>query len=99
MIAARIERELKLSFSTALAEIHQEMAVLRASHAETELRAVNAERALAEAVSTRLAEVRDGEKGESGATLNVGHGPPSVSGYDGDLYLDGATGDIYQFRS
>jgi len=98
-IAGRIERELKLSFSTALAEIRQEMAVLRASRAENELRAANAERALADAVSARLAEVRDGERGERGAMLNVGRGPPAAGGHDGDLYFDGETGDVYQFRS
>lgn len=105
-IAASIGRDVKLSASVALAEVsialaavREEMAALRAQRAEIELRAVNAERALAEAASARLSEVRNGERGERGATLDVGNGPPSSGAHDGDLYVNAETGDLYRFRS
>lgn len=69
-VAARIEREVRLQVAAALAEIREEMAALRASRSEVELRAVNAERALADAVAARLADVRNGQDGEPGPPVD-----------------------------
>lgn len=85
---ARIEREVQLRVTAALstievrlAAVDAKMAELRAAKAESDLRAQNAERALAEAVAVRLAELKDGEPGPIGP-----QGPPgeSVKGDKGD---------------
>jgi hypothetical protein len=70
-VAARIERELKLSVSTMLAEARQEMSALRAARAET---ALYVERA--------IAGVRNGEMGPPGPpgeSIVGPQGPPGES--------------------
>jgi len=59
--AARIERDLRRDFAVGMAEIRQELEAVQRRGAEMELRAANAERALADAVRERLAAVRNGE--------------------------------------
>ncbi len=59
--AARIERDLRRDFAVSMAEIRQELELVQRRGAEMELRAVTAERALAESVRERLATVRDGD--------------------------------------
>lgn len=78
--AAKIERDLRLSLSVTLAEVREEMATLRARTAESELRVVNAERALTDAVTGRLATVKDGEPGPPGPPGIGESGPPGTPG-------------------
>jgi len=84
-IVGRAERELRLQVQTLLSEVREEVAAIRASSAETELRL---ERALAE----KLAAVRDGPPGPPGARGEPGPpgqaiqgppGPPGERGEDG----------------
>ena len=88
--AARLERDLKLSVGTMLAELRGELSALRASRAETELR-------LDRAVAARLAELQDGppgpagERGERGEAGEAIAGPPGVQGIPGP---PGAPGDV-----
>jgi Collagen triple helix repeat (20 copies) len=89
--AARIERDLKLSVGSMLAELRGELSALRASRAETELR-------LDRAVAARLAELQDGppgpaggrgERGEAGEAIE---GPPGVQGIPGPPGAPGEAG-------
>ena len=89
--ATRIERDLKLSVGTMLAEIREEMSALRASRAETELR-------LDRAVAARLAELQSGapgppgERGERGEAGEAIEGPPGVQGIPGPPGAPGEAG-------
>lgn len=88
-VAARIERELRLTVSVMLAEIREEMSGLRASRAESELRA---ERAIAERLTT-LQDGPPGPQGEAGERGSPGEaiiGPPGEPGPPGP---PGATGE------
>ena len=38
-----------------------------------------------------------GDPGSDGKSISAGSGAPSASGNVGDLYVDTATGDLYQF--
>lgn len=76
---ARVERELRREFAIGMAEVRQELEALRRQAAENELRAVNAERALAESVRERLALVRDGQDGEPGTSVTIEDVRPLVS--------------------
>lgn len=80
-VAARIERELRARFDAMLAELRAEANAVRAVASEMELRAIKAERAHADIVAARVAEVRDGRDGVDG-----------VAGKDGDRGIDGAPG-------
>lgn len=92
-VAARIERESRLQLAAALAEIREELAGLRAAKAETELRAANAERALADAVSARLADVQDGARGAEGPKGDRGEPGESIMGPAGPQGELGTTGE------
>jgi len=74
-IVGRAERELRLQVQTLLSEVREEVAAIRASSAETELRL---ERALAE----KLAAVRDGPPGPPGARGE--RGEPGERGLQGE---------------
>jgi Collagen triple helix repeat (20 copies) len=86
-VAARIERELKLTLSVALAEIREEMSALRASRAESELRA---ERAIAE----KLAALQDGPPGPQGAPGERGEPGEAITGPPGEQGPPGPPGGV-----
>jgi hypothetical protein len=80
-IAARIEREVKLSVAASLAEMREQMSALQALKAELELHVV-----------TRLTTLQNGEQGPPGERGPPGEciqGPP---GYPGDKGERGETG-------
>lgn len=50
-------------------------------------------------LQARVAETPlQGPQGERGASCSVGSGLPTENGKSGDVYIDAATGDIYQWR-
>jgi hypothetical protein len=85
LIAARIDRELKLTVSVALAEIRQEMSALRASRAESELRA-------ARAIAEKLATLQDGPQGPQGAPGERGEPGEAITGPAGEQGIQGLPG-------
>ncbi len=72
-VAARIERDIQARFDAMKAELmadtRAELSAMRANGAELELRAMKAEKALADMVGARLATVRDGVDGAAGASV------------------------------
>jgi hypothetical protein len=88
-VVGTLERELRLQVGAALSEVREEIAALRAARAESELRADRAERALGEAVATRLAELRNGEPGAPGESIE---GPPGPEGAPGSAGAEGPPG-------
>ena len=64
-LVAKIERDLRQSVDVMLAELRAEVSAVRSRAAELELRAINAERSLADAVSARVLTIKDGEPGRS----------------------------------
>jgi hypothetical protein len=105
-IAARVERELKLALSVALAEIREERSALRADRAELEL---NLERVIA----AKLATLQDGKAGPPGPQGSPGErglpgeavmgpagepGPPGPPGAAGEPGVPGADGRSFAIR-
>jgi hypothetical protein len=94
-IAARIERELRLSVAALVSEVREERSALRAERAEAELR-------LERLVAARLTELKDGQtgpqgpqgergdRGEPGQAIIGPSGEPGPSGPPGE---PGAQGD------
>ena len=98
-LVAKIERDLRQSVDVMLAELRAEVSAVRSRAAELELRAINAERSLADAVSARVLTIKDGEPGRS-VTLEdvapviraevervVASLPPAKDGNDADPEL------------
>lgn len=96
-VAARIEREARLQVAAVLSEVREEMASIRCARAESELRAANAERALADLVAEKLAGVKDGEPGLPGAP--GAQGEPGLDGKEGDCGPPGRDADPEQMRA
>ncbi len=98
-VAARVEREVRLQVAAALAEVREELSGLRASKAEAELRAANAERAFADQITARLAAVQDGapgpkgDPGEPGESIVGPQGPPGENGAIGEAGPQGPPGE------
>ena len=70
-LVAKIERDLRQSVDVMLAELRAEVSAVRSRAAELELRAINAERSLADAVSARVLTIKDGEPGRSVTVQDV----------------------------
>jgi hypothetical protein len=98
-VAARVEREVRLQVAAALAEVREELSGLRASKAEAELRAANAERTFADQITARLATVQDGapgpkgDPGEPGESIVGPQGPPGDKGDPGEAGPQGPPGE------
>jgi hypothetical protein len=85
-VAARIERELKLTVSVALSQVREEIAALRLARAESELRI---ERAIAE----KLAAVQDGPPGPQGSPGERGEPGEAITGPPGEPGIPGPPGE------
>jgi len=86
VVAARVEREARLSVASGIAEIRQAQAELRAQFAE-------ARHQVEAIVRERLAELKDGPPGPAGERGEMGPPGESVTGPQGEQGIPGPPGD------
>jgi Collagen triple helix repeat (20 copies). len=85
-VAARIEREARLSVATGIAEVRQAQAELRALFAESRQQ-------IEALVRERLAELKDGPPGPAGERGEMGPPGPAITGPPGEQGVPGPPGD------
>lgn len=105
-IAGRLERELRLLVSAAVAELREAIATARAERLEWRAELDDVLAAWEMRIEQRLDTLRDGVDGEPGPRgvrgthIHSGSGAPEVAdAMEGDIYLDVDTGDIHKFIS
>ena len=105
-LAARIEKDIRLQVSTALAELREAIAIARAERLQWCSDGEDTLAAWEMRIEQHMATLRDGKDGEPGPRgvrgthIHSGGGAPEVAdAMEGDIYLDVDTGDIHKFIS
>jgi hypothetical protein len=89
VVAARIERELKLSISVALSELREHLGTLRLAKAELAVCELNLERKMAE----KLGSLHDGPPGPQGSPGERGEPGEAITGPPGEPGIQGPPGE------